>query len=680
MSERLYGNGKIIRDAVHGDIFIPKKFLDVIDTPEFQRLRRIKQLSVANMVFPSADHTRFSHSIGTFHIMNLMINHFRETFLHMDIKISEEEINIVLLASLLHDLGHGPFSHAFEGVLPQIHNNIKHEEWTKRIIEDENGEIHKIIVKNFGKDIPKKVTELISKQREAKKKEDYVLEKIDLFNVLSSLISSQLDADRMDYLLRDSLHCGVTFGKIDIQRIISSLEITVQNNKYYVCVPEKYVQDIENYVLARYQMQKVVYYHEFKIQMEQIIKKILNRAYELFGTQELSQCPDLISKLFMCEINVADYVQMDDSLFEYAFSIWKNEKDEILQQLCHCLVWRRKVQKTHVWDDSDKYLDLFREEVISLFEKYNYSISNLRDEYFWIESKPEYSAYKKSKENIWILQSNGIIKDLSQVSVIFKGNDDSVIWKDDKNIVFINYNVLYKLGIKNVQELIIELKNVISHYDLRNTVEIEKKYILQSSTVFENVDCFMEEKSGYEIEKKEMKEQVDYYYDTEDLDLKSNNCTLRIREVNGKFEITIKKPVLNCKSDTTGQNERFEFKATVNNKEDLNKEFIAEHLGEYLHKKFISTLIIRNHRTPIVIKKSNIEFEMVYDRVEYSKEDQQRIINDYQIEIELKSQYQHRVNLKILTDDLEKDVNGLVNSKTSKYKRGIGLFDGEKVN
>lgn len=246
----------------------------------------------------------------------------------------------------------------------------------------------------------------------------------------------------------------------------------------------------------------------------------------------------------------------------------------------------KKSKKTHVFDDSDKYLNLFRKDVVCLFDKYNYKINDLKKEYFWIETKPQYSAYKKSKENIWILQSNGIIKDLSQVSVIFNSSEDAIVWKDDKNIVFINYNVLCQLGINNIEGLIQDLQKTISHYDLKNTVEIEKKYILESDEVFERVDQFMENESGYEIERQEIKEQIDYYYDTDELDLKNNNCTLRIREIKGEYEITIKKPVSRNVNDVTGQNERFEFKTKIKNKDDLNKEFISEHLEEYADKNF----------------------------------------------------------------------------------------------
>ena len=220
--------GKIIRDAVHGDIFVEDKFLKIIDTPEFQRMRRIKQLSVANIVFPSADHTRFSHSLGCFYVMKQIIAHFDSIFGKMGIEVSKQDKDIALLAALLHDIGHGPFSHAFEDIHPKGAAQVSHETWTSRIITCHSGTIYKQIEETFGKGTAEKVSELIEKQRRVKSSEEnYIIEKIDIFSVLSSLISSQLDADRLDYLVRDAYNCGVSFGKIDIQRIISALSLTV---------------------------------------------------------------------------------------------------------------------------------------------------------------------------------------------------------------------------------------------------------------------------------------------------------------------------------------------------------------------------------------------------------------------------------------------------------------------
>lgn len=159
-------------------------------------------------------------------------------------------------------------------------------------------------------------------------KKTILLEKIDIFSVLSSLISSQLDADRLDYLVRDAYNCGVSFGKIDIQRIISALSLTVYDNQYYVCVPEKYIGDIEDYLLARYHMQSVVYYHDMKVQMEQIIQKIFSRAQKLHEENKLPNCPPALDTLFSSHnLQVEDYIRIDDSTFWCAFQSWSESPD-----------------------------------------------------------------------------------------------------------------------------------------------------------------------------------------------------------------------------------------------------------------------------------------------------------------------------------------------------------------
>lgn len=171
--------GKIIRDAVHGDIFVEDKFLKIIDTPEFQRMRRIKQLSVANIVFPSADHTRFSHSLGCFYVMKQIIAHFDSIFGKMGIEVSKQDKDIALLAALLHDIGHGPFSHAFEDIHPKGAAQVSHETWTSRIItyQDDSGHkaydyqieielksdyIHRVNLKMLTDDLERKVSKLES--------------------------------------------------------------------------------------------------------------------------------------------------------------------------------------------------------------------------------------------------------------------------------------------------------------------------------------------------------------------------------------------------------------------------------------------------------------------------------------------------------------------------------------
>ena len=673
---KLPTDGKILRDAVHGDILIPNKYLAVIDTPEFQRLRRIKQLSVATMVFPSADHTRFSHSIGTFHIMQMLINHFeslvRELNINDAVVFSEEEKDLARLSALLHDIGHGPFSHAFE----HLYDKKKHEDWTISIIESEESKVHQNIVSQFGQEYPEKVSRLISNQRDAKKGEPTkVIKNIDLFSIISSLISSQLDADRMDYLLRDGLHTGTNLGKIDLGRLISSFQLTVSKDNYVICIPEKHIQDVETYLLARYQMQKTVYYHDFKIQMEQIIRQIVDRAKKLYLDDKLEYHPKLIESLLRNDdLSISDYVSLDDSVFYYYFMEWENSNDQTLSALCKGILHRQKATKLPLINDQNPALEQFKLQFVELLDVsgYHTTIEALPSESFWIESTKSFSAYKPKEENIWIQKLNGSIDDITSISKIITTKEPTPIWKSDDKVVFINFNIINTLSINKLSSVIPSIHRLIDQYSPRNLIEIEKKYHFANKQVFDKIKSMLpdiKEEFSYECETLSAKKQIDIYYDTADGALESSNCTLRIRNTSSKYEITIKKPVNNQMD--TGQSERFEFQETIENDSlDKNSDFIKSHLETILKPENLQrTLTIENDRQPITLKNKNVHFEMVFDSVTYSADGIE--VKDYQLEIELKSDYAHRIKLKLLADYLEKNNKDLIVSKTSKYKRGL---------
>lgn len=694
--------GKIIRDPVHGDIFLPDFFVKLIDTPEFQRLRRIHQLAVAYMLFPGADHTRFSHSLGTFHIMQKIINHFDNHLNDLCNPIDEREKDVVLAAALLHDIGHGPFSHAFEKVFP---NNVyDHESWTTKIITSEESGVNKVL-KNYDEVFPDNVANLIKKQRQIENQGYDIrnIKKIDLFFIFSSLVSSQLDADRMDYLLRDAMYTGVKHGEVDISRLINAMRVTEYKNNFYVCILEKYMDDVEKYLLSRYQMHKGVYYHNFKCEMEIIIKKILNRAMELFklGVLKESDLPDGILSIFTGnEMTVKQFNSLDDSILLALFNKWTNISDDILSCLCNALINRKKYRKLRILNNKTEEIDQFKSDLTKIFKRYNYEIKNFEKEYFWIESSEKIDIYKSNKENIWILRRNGVISDLTDISKVISKKQEMHRSKDSNvdntlkvnitckkepstnlmdyiNVGFINFELIKTINnIDNKEDIVEDIEKLIDAYDSRNHIEIEKKYYFDNKDVFNKVLRKLNSLDKYNLSNGCEKQQIDYYYDTLDNKLLHLNSTLRIRKKGNDYQLTIKKP-----TNTTGSNEqseRFEYEIPIidknikNNHDYVNKYF-PEIIDELNCNNIYEYLTITNNRTKHVLTKENIIFEVVFDDVKYSNNMTGKSSSEYQVEIELKSDYPHRVNLKLLTDYLENEVVELKATSDSKYKRGLAL-------
>lgn len=676
--------GKTIRDTVHGDIFLPNKFLKIIDTPEFQRLRRIRQLSIAYLVFPGAEHTRFAHSIGTYFVMQKLIDHFKPLLSSINIELDERDANLALCGALLHDIGHGPFSHAFENAIP---NTDKHEIWTIKIITSADSNINRILKEQFDEDFPIDLANIIGKEKSIKENGIVIndFDKIDLFFILSSLVSSQLDADRIDYLLRDSMNTGVIFGNIDIERIISSLIITVHNGNYNVCIIDKFLSDIENYLLARYQMHKEVYLHDVKCEMEIIIKKILDRVY-YFRKKNKGLGLDLpkpLYKLFNKEsVTVKEYITLDDNMLLSLFSSWSHAEDPILQKLCSCIINRDKYNKINIFYNRHEDINEFNEELINLLRKYNYDIkdlNNLKKEYFFIESVASYKIYEKKKDKIRILKNDGTVKDICDVSNLI-----SEELNGKKSIIFLNYDILKNIeGVNDVDQAIEDIKNLVKLYNSRNHIEIEKKYILKNKSIYGKVLELLKNCKEYEIEtERRIKEQKDYYYDTDAKILFKSNKTLRFRTRDDLWQLTIKTPTRtsadeeNVKNLDT-QSERFEYEIAVESEsKNDNKKYIIKYLPELSNEaewdSLKHSLTIINKREKLNLYNKNVHFELVFDDVRYINPNGTESI-DYQIEIELKSEYLHRINLKILTDYLEKNIAGLIPMHDSKYKRGLGL-------
>ncbi|WP_300671411.1 HD domain-containing protein [Soonwooa sp.] len=305
---------KIINDPVHGFIKIPHEILyDVIEHPYFQRLRRISQTGLLSLVFPGAKHTRFHHALGAMHLMFTAL----ETLKLKGVSISKEEEKAALLAILLHDVGHGPFSHALEN---RLMDNWHHEKLSlllmTKLNEEFSGELT-LAIEMFKGQYPRK-----------------------FFN---QLISSQLDVDRLDYLKRDSFYTGVSEGNVNTQRIISMLNVS--NDE--LVVDSKGIYSVENYLTARMFMYWQVYYHKTAALSEHLLVKILGRAKKLVSEGMALDAPKYL-KYFLenqhfeeeNELNLRNFTMLDDMDVFQAIKSWTESDDFVLAYLCKAVIYR----------------------------------------------------------------------------------------------------------------------------------------------------------------------------------------------------------------------------------------------------------------------------------------------------------------------------------------------------
>lgn len=296
-----------IKDVIHGEIEIfDPQIISLIHTKEFQRLRKIKQLGLTNLIFPSAEHTRYAHSVGVYRILEMILAKFE---VKEQIFFSSFEKKCLLIAGLLHDLGHGPLSHAAENFF-----NYSHEDYTIKIIKYQEGGIYQILAKE--PELIDGVTALIAKKHKNK--------------ALNSLLSSSLDADRMDYLVRDSYYTGAVYGKIDLERIIDGFEYHDKK----IVIAEKMIHTMEDFILSRYHMFVQVYLNPKSIYYELLIKKILERVFLLYSQDfQFKSDISILLDLTETEINIGDYLLINDYNFLSLINQLQHEDDYVLNKL-----------------------------------------------------------------------------------------------------------------------------------------------------------------------------------------------------------------------------------------------------------------------------------------------------------------------------------------------------------
>lgn len=306
---------KVLKDPVHGYIYIHDPLIwNVINAREVQRLRRVRQLGAAYLTYPGGEHSRFSHSLGVYEVMRQILSHFERN----GWGLSAEEQRLALVSGLLHDVGHAPFSHALESVL-----GTHHEDWSVAIIRDPTTEVHRALA-GVSPEFASQVAQVISKTHPNR--------------LVVSLVSGQLDADRLDYLMRDSLFTGVDYGKFDLPRIVRIM--VPQADRLVVKKSGRYT--VEAYLLARYFMYWQVYFHPVCRAAEVLLKSVLARAQWLIHHQSEPLSPFTeLDRVLAGTWSLGDYLTVDDNLLLAAVSAWRQHKDPVLSDLSRRFLDRR---------------------------------------------------------------------------------------------------------------------------------------------------------------------------------------------------------------------------------------------------------------------------------------------------------------------------------------------------
>lgn len=380
---------KIINDPVHGFITINDPVIfDLIAHPYYQRLRRIQQMALAQLVYPGAVHTRLHHSLGAYHLMCIAIAELRDK----GIEITNEEAQAAKAAILLHDIGHGPFSHALENVLLK---GVSHEDLSLLIMHKINeGPEEKLkgkldlAIQIFTNQYPKKF--------------------------LHQLISGQLDVDRLDYLSRDSFFTGVSEGVVGYERILKML--TVHDNE--LVVEEKGINSVEKFLLSRRLMYWQVYQHKTVIASEKLLVKIIERAQYLFQQNDQAVKTSEVLNYFLgefsgklAEINLSYYCQLDDTDILYAIKNWQHHSDPVLSLLCQRLLIRKGFKCTMQSNAISK--DQWETAFAQTKAAFHMNDNDLS--YLCFKGTASNTLYKEDVETIKILLKTGEVSSISKI-------------------------------------------------------------------------------------------------------------------------------------------------------------------------------------------------------------------------------------------------------------------------
>ena len=392
------------RDPLHNIISLDESspedrlIVDLIDSAEFQRLRRIKQLGLAMFTYQGAEHSRFTHSIGVMHVMTRALD-----LLSSHHTISAEARVVARAGALLHDLGHGPLSHVVEKVF-----HFHHEDWTRRIVLDGATEVNQIL-SSFDGQLPEKLASLYQHNYSPA--------------FVSQLVSSQLDCDRMDYLLRDSLMTGAKYGMYDLEWVLHALRIDEECDRIYV--ESKGLYSVEEYLQARYYMFRQVYFHRTLRSAEAVLNSALSRARLLIERGKLGfHMPgSVFEKMLTSEaVTTSEYLQLDDTDVMFRLKEWSRDEDGILADLAMRLMDRRLFKAIDLGVDvSESFWETAREIVrAGGFDPQYYLITDRAAD---IPYYGDYSTVGVDPKSLIYVETGpqSTLREISEVSEVVRG-------------------------------------------------------------------------------------------------------------------------------------------------------------------------------------------------------------------------------------------------------------------
>jgi len=413
---------KVFQDPIHGFIKVTDTLIwKLIQTTEFQRLRRIKQLGGTHIVYPTAEHSRFSHSLGVYFIVRQMITALEKRGTTFD----GSERLLILCAALLHDVGHGPYSHSFETVL-----GCDHEDFTRRILLEDTQINH--LLEQYESGFAQKVSDVIAKTYANK--------------LIVSLISSQVDADRLDYLLRDAYFTGTPYGEIDLERILRIMR--VENGR----IVFKYsgIHALEGYLFSRYQMYWQVYLHDCSRSFNFLIKSLLSRVKALIEAGYEFKC-DISSfkELFAAQkVDIKTYLRFDDGVITTFAGFFLSESDEILKDLADRFLNRG------LFDELEYLPSKEADQLISQLT-HQMSVACINPEFYLFDDHYEQATYDyygvASEEAIDLIKPDGSIYEISEASNIISGIVNA---PKQKNTLFLPLNRMNKETVETLEQLI----------------------------------------------------------------------------------------------------------------------------------------------------------------------------------------------------------------------------------